>query len=129
MPLATDFGLRLIYVILFVTALGFLGLGVQPPTAEWGAMIFQNRVGLQKGFDAGALAGVCPALAIASLTTGKNRVERVPRDVTVRVMVLIVVPSPFGSSSASSEPTTSRASSSSSILCFGSAAATTATPG
>lgn len=72
MPLATDFGLRLIYVILFVTALGFLGLGVQPPTAEWGAMIFENRVGLQKGFGGGALAATIPALAIASLTIAIN---------------------------------------------------------
>ena len=38
MPLMTDFGLRLIYVILFVSSLSFLGLGVQPPQADWGSM-------------------------------------------------------------------------------------------
>ena len=72
MPLATDFGLRLIYVILFVTALGFLGLGVQPPAAEWGTMVNENRLGIQNGFGGGALASIAPAIAIASLTIAIN---------------------------------------------------------
>ena len=42
MPLMTDFGLRLIYVILFISSLSFLGLGVQPPQADWGSMVREN---------------------------------------------------------------------------------------
>jgi peptide/nickel transport system permease protein len=72
MPLATDFGLRLIYVILFVTSLGFLGLGVQPPSAEWGTMVNENRLGIQNGFGGGALASLAPAVAIATLTIAIN---------------------------------------------------------
>ena len=39
MPLATDFGLRLVFVILFISSLSFLGLGPEPPSPEWGAML------------------------------------------------------------------------------------------
>ena len=39
MPIATDFGLRLIFIILFISTLSFLGLGVQPPTSDWGSMV------------------------------------------------------------------------------------------
>ncbi|HIC55786.1 MAG TPA: ABC transporter permease, partial [Acidobacteria bacterium] len=38
MPLATDFGVRFVYIILFIAALSFLGLGVQPPMSDWGSM-------------------------------------------------------------------------------------------
>ena len=72
MPLATDFGLRFIYVILFVTALGYLGLGVPPPVSEWGTMVNENRLGIQNGFGGGALASIAPAVAIASLTIAIN---------------------------------------------------------
>ncbi len=79
MPLATDFGLRLVFVILFVSSLSFLGLGVPPPMADWGSMVRENLSGLGNGFfpregtiNAGALASVAPALAIASLTIAIN---------------------------------------------------------
>jgi len=81
MPLATDFGLRLVFVILFVSSLSFLGLGVPPPMADWGSMVRENLPGLANGFfidaaagdvAAGALASVAPALAIASLTIAIN---------------------------------------------------------
>ena len=39
MPLATDFGLRFVWIILFISALSFLGLGVQPPMSDWGSMV------------------------------------------------------------------------------------------
>ena len=39
MPMATDFGLRFVYVILFISSLSFLGLGVQPPQSDWGSMV------------------------------------------------------------------------------------------
>ena len=72
MPLATDFGLRLVFVILFVTSLSFLGLGVQPPTAEWGTMVRENLTGLGNGFWGGAIAALAPAAAIAILTISIN---------------------------------------------------------
>ncbi len=72
MPLATDFGLRLIFVILFISSLSFLGLGVQPPTPDWGGMVRENMEGLRNGFGGGALAPLAPAAAIASLTIAIN---------------------------------------------------------
>ena len=45
MPLATDFGLRLVFVILFISSLSFLGLGVQPPISDWGSMVRENSAG------------------------------------------------------------------------------------
>jgi peptide/nickel transport system permease protein len=68
MPLATDFGLRLVFVVLFISSLSFLGLGIQPPHADWGSMVRQNLEGL--GY--GSYAAVWPALAIASFTISIN---------------------------------------------------------
>ncbi len=68
MPLATDFGLRLVFVVLFISSLSFLGLGIQPPAADWGSMVRQNLEGLQYG----AITPVWPALAIASFTIAIN---------------------------------------------------------
>ncbi|MBA3325382.1 MAG: ABC transporter permease [Rhodobacteraceae bacterium] len=68
MPLATDFGFRMVFVILFISSLSFLGLGVQPPTADWGSMVRENMQGLSYG----AFSAIWPALAIASLTISIN---------------------------------------------------------
>ena len=70
MPLMTDFGLRLIYVILFISSLSFLGLGVQPPQADWGSMVRENLGALSYG--ASIIPVIAPALAIATLTVGIN---------------------------------------------------------
>lgn len=70
MPLATDFGLRLVLVILFISSLSFLGLGVQPPMSDWGSMVRENLQGL--GY--GSLAAIWPALAIATFTISVNLV-------------------------------------------------------
>ncbi|MEM8775137.1 MAG: ABC transporter permease [Pseudomonadota bacterium] len=72
MPLITDFGLRLIYVILFISSLSFLGLGVQPPQADWGSMVRENLGALQYGDS--MLAVIAPALSIATLTVAINMV-------------------------------------------------------
>ena len=72
MPLATDFGIRLIFIILFISSLSFLGLGVQPPISDWGSMVRENLQGLANGFSGGAIATIAPALAIASLTIAIN---------------------------------------------------------
>ena len=68
MPLATDFGVRFVYIILFIAALSFLGLGVQPPMSDWGSMVKENLVGLAYG----AVAPLVPSVAIATLTISIN---------------------------------------------------------
>lgn len=73
-PIATDFGLRLIFIILFISTLSFLGLGVQPPVSDWGSMVRENLQGLGNGFSGGAVASLAPAFAIASLTIAINLV-------------------------------------------------------
>lgn len=70
MPLLTDFGLRFVFIVLFMSGMSFLGLGVQPPDADWGSMVRENLSGLSYG-GAGALV---PATAIASLAIGMNLV-------------------------------------------------------
>ena len=70
MPMATDFGLRFVYVILFISSLSFLGLGVQPPQSDWGSMVRENLAGLPYG----AIAPLVPALAIATLTVAINMI-------------------------------------------------------
>lgn len=67
-PLLTEFGLRFTYSILLLSALGFLGLGVQPPSADWGGMVKENLTGISFG----APAAIAPALAILSLTMAVN---------------------------------------------------------
>ena len=72
MPLMTDFGLRLIYVILFISSLSFLGLGVQPPQADWGSMVRENLGALSYGVS--VIPVLAPAVAIATLTVAINLV-------------------------------------------------------
>ena len=68
MPMATDFGLRFVYIILFISSLSFLGLGVQPPQSDWGSMVRESLAGLPYG----SIAPLVPALAIATLTISIN---------------------------------------------------------
>ena len=42
-PLITEFGLRFCFVFLTISALSFLGVGIQPPTADWGSMMAENK--------------------------------------------------------------------------------------
>ncbi|GAA3884938.1 MULTISPECIES: ABC transporter permease [Gibbsiella] len=67
-PMLADFGLRFVYIVLLLSGLSFLGLGVQPPYADWGTLVRENLAGL---FD-GSPAVLMPAIAIASLTIGAN---------------------------------------------------------
>jgi peptide/nickel transport system permease protein len=69
-PVLTDFGLRFVFVILLLSRLSFLGLGIQPPHADWGSLVRENIAGLVYG----APAVVAPAVAIAALTIGVNLV-------------------------------------------------------
>jgi peptide/nickel transport system permease protein len=67
-PLAVEFGLRLSYAVLFMSSLSFLGLGIQPPNADWGSMVRENLSGLYYG----APAAIFPAILIGILVLGIN---------------------------------------------------------
>ncbi|PXY19115.1 ABC transporter permease [Prauserella muralis] len=67
-PLMVELGLRLTYSIGYVASLSFLGLGVQPPAADWGLMINENRIALVVQ----PWGVLLPVLAIAVLTVGTN---------------------------------------------------------
>ena len=67
-PLAAEFGLRFCFVFLTVSGLSFLGLGLQPPLADWGAMVRGNADGIAWGF----YHPLIPAACIALLTIGIN---------------------------------------------------------
>ena len=67
-PLAAEFGIRFTYAILFISALSFLGLGVQPPHADLGVMVKENMQGLLYG----TYAPIFPALCIAAVTLSVN---------------------------------------------------------
>jgi peptide/nickel transport system permease protein len=69
-PLISEFGLRFCFNFLFVAALSFLGIGVQPPYADWGGMVRENAAAINFGL----YAPLYPALAIATLTVGVNLV-------------------------------------------------------
>jgi peptide/nickel transport system permease protein len=68
LPVLTDFGLRFVFVVLLLSGLSFLGVGIQPPNADWGSLVRENLEGLRDG----APAVLMPAAAIASLTIGVN---------------------------------------------------------
>jgi len=67
-PLVAEFGLRFCFVFLFIAALSFLGLGLQPPTADWGGMVRENAGAITFGI----FIPLWPAGAIAFLTVGVN---------------------------------------------------------
>ena len=67
-PLISEFGLRFCFAFLFVAALSFLGLGIQPPDADWGSMVRDYRDMIQLD----VAAPFWPAGAIAALTIGVN---------------------------------------------------------
>jgi peptide/nickel transport system permease protein len=69
-PLVAEFGLRFIFAVLFISTLSFLGLGIQPPLADWGGMVKENKDGLIYG----KAAALMPALAIAVLAISVNLV-------------------------------------------------------
>ena len=67
-PLVAEFGLRFCFVFLTIAALSFLGLGIQPPTADWGSMVRDNASLITYG----DITPLLPAGAIALLTIGVN---------------------------------------------------------
>ncbi len=67
-PLTAEFGLRFCFTFLFIATLSFLGLGVQPPDADWGGMVKD----LRDMISLGSAAPLYPAAAIAILSIGVN---------------------------------------------------------
>lgn len=66
--LVAEFGLRFCFVFLTVSALSFLGLGIQPPSADWGTMVREGATFISYG----NITPLVPALAIALLTVSVN---------------------------------------------------------
>lgn len=80
-PVLADFGLRFVFIVLLLSGLSFLGLGLQPPYADWGALVRENIGGLP--FAAAAV--IVPSLAIASLTIGVNLfIDNLPQKIRDR---------------------------------------------
>ena len=73
-PLVAEFGLRFCFVFLTIAALSFLGVGIQPPTADWGSMVRENAGLIQLAeYDlTAALTPMIPAAAIDLLTVAVN---------------------------------------------------------
>ncbi len=69
-PLLAEFGLRFAFSILFLSTLSFLGLGIQPPAADWGGMVKDNKDGIIFGIS----AALEPGTAIAVLAISVNLV-------------------------------------------------------
>ncbi|QPB22494.1 ABC transporter permease [Rhizobium sp. 007] len=69
-PLLAEFGLRFAFSILFLSTLSFLGLGIQPPAADWGGMVKDNKDGIIFGIS----AALVPGSAIAALAVCVNLV-------------------------------------------------------
>lgn len=67
-PIMADLGLRFVHIILLLSGLSFLGLGVQPPYADWGALVRENMLGISYGSP----AVIVPSLALASLALAIN---------------------------------------------------------
>ena len=68
--LSVEASVRLSYAILLASSLGFLGLGVQPPSPDWGRMISESRNFLAMA----PIVAIVPAVAVASLVIGVNLV-------------------------------------------------------
>lgn len=69
-PMIAEFGLRFCFNFLFVAGLSFLGLGIQPPFADWGGMVRENGRSIAFGIP----APLWPALAIALTTISVNMI-------------------------------------------------------
>lgn len=67
-PLFTEFGVRFASVFLFISSLSFLGLGIQPPYADWGSMVREYAPLLAFGI----VTPLVPAVAIAALAISVN---------------------------------------------------------
>lgn len=69
-PLLAELGLRFCFVFLTISALSFLGLGIQPPAADWGSMVRESAALISFG----DITPLLPAAAIGVLTISINMV-------------------------------------------------------
>jgi peptide/nickel transport system permease protein len=69
-PVLVDYGLRVVWSVGIVATLGVLGVGIQPPAADWGLMINDNRIGMA----AQPLSVLVPLALIAAFAIGVNLV-------------------------------------------------------
>jgi peptide/nickel transport system permease protein len=80
-PVLADLGLRFVFIVLLLSSMSFLGLGVQPPNADWGALVKENIGGLSLA----APAVIFPLIAIASLTISVNLlIDNLPQKIRDR---------------------------------------------
>ncbi|WP_144578544.1 ABC transporter permease [Agrobacterium sp. DE0009] len=80
-PVLADLGVRFVFIVLLLSGLSFLGLGLQPPNADWGALVRENIGGLP--FAAPAV--IFPSIAIASLTISVNLlIDNLPQKIRDR---------------------------------------------
>jgi peptide/nickel transport system permease protein len=80
-PVLADFGLRFVFIVLLLSSMSFLGLGVQPPFADWGALVKENIGGLSSASP----AVIFPSIAIASLTISVNLlIDNLPKKIRDR---------------------------------------------
>jgi len=70
------------YAMVDLAAISFLGLGVQPPTANWGVMISENQTGILQGYPLPALAaGVCIVVVVIAVNIlGERLFEQAQAD-------------------------------------------------
>ena len=73
-PMVAEFGLRFCFVFLTIASLSFLGVGIQPPTADWGSMVRENAqlISFAEYDMKAAMTPLLPACAIALLTVAVN---------------------------------------------------------
>lgn len=79
-PLIVDACLRMGYVIITIGVLGFLGLGLPPPTPDWGSMVAESRAMITFA----PWMAVVPAIAISSLVLGFNLLADGLREISLR---------------------------------------------
>ena len=70
-PISADIGLRFTWSVILIASVNFLGLGLQPPAADWGVMVSENRGGL----NLNPYAMLAPALILGALTVAINLVS------------------------------------------------------
>jgi peptide/nickel transport system permease protein len=80
-PIIVDAMLRVGYAIFAMGTLGFLGLGIPPPSPDWGSMVAKGREFILAGSPWAAL---WPSLAIASLVVGLNLLADGMREESMR---------------------------------------------
>lgn len=80
-PIIIDAMLRVGYAIFAMGTLGFLGLGLPPPSPDWGSMVAKGREFILSGSP---WASLWPSLAIATLVVGLNLLADGLREETMR---------------------------------------------